>query len=98
MLPLEVTATLAVDTAATTTTDPELETELAALVAVYQLGFDERAELTAKEEGVEESSVMAARLPFVLALLVAGAIEMEAEEEETVVALVLLGEEPHNPA
>lgn len=97
MLPLEVTATLAVDTAATTTTDPELETELAALVAVYQLVFDERAELTEKEEGVEEPSVMAARLPFVLALLVAGAIEMEAEEEE-VVALVLLGEEPHNPA
>lgn len=98
MLPLEVTATLAVDTAATTTTDPELETELAALVAAYQLGFDERAELTEKEEGVEESSVTAARLPFVLALLAARAIEMEAEEEEAVVALVLLGEEPHNPA
>lgn len=98
MLPLEVTATLAVDTAATTTTDPELETELAALVAVYQLVFDERAELIEEEEGMEEPSVMAARLPFVLALLVAGAIEMEAEEEEAVVALVVLGKEPHNPA
>lgn len=97
MLPLEVTATLAVDTAATTTTDPELETELAELVAVYRLGFDERAELTEEEEGMEESSVMAARLPFVLALLVRGTIEMEAEEEEVVV-LVLLGKEPHNPA
>lgn len=98
MLPLEVTATLAVDTAATTTTDPELETELAELVAVYRLGFDERAELTEEEEGMEESSVMAARLPFVLALLVRGTIEMEAEEEEEVVVLVLLGKEPHNPA
>lgn len=98
MLPLEVTATLADDTAATTTTDPELETELAALVAVYQLVFDERAELIEEEEGMEEPSVMAARLPFVLALLVAGAIEMEAEEEEAVVALVVLGKEPHNPA
>lgn len=98
MLPLEVTATLAVDTAATTTTEPELETELAALVAVYQLGFDERAELIEEEEGMEESSVMAARLPFVLALLVRGMIEMEAEEEEEVVVLVLLGKEPHNPA
>lgn len=98
MLPLEDTATLAVDTAATTTTDPELETELAALVAVYQLVFDERAELTEKEEGVEEPSVMAARLPFVLALLVTGTIEMETEEEEAVIALVPLGKEPHTPA
>lgn len=98
MLPLEDTATLTVDTAATTTTDPELETELAALVAVYQLVFDERAELIEEEEGMEEPSVMAARLPFVLALLVTGTIEMEAEEEEEVVVLVLLGKEPHNPA
>lgn len=99
MLPLEVTAVLAVDTAATTTTNSELETELAALVGVYQLMLEERAELVAEKEGEEEPSVMTARLPLILALLVAVSIEVEAEEnEETVVALVLLDKEPHNPA
>ena len=95
MLPLEVTAVLAVDTAATTTTN----SELAALVGVYQLMLEERAELVAEKEGEEEPSVMTARLPLILALLVAVSIEVEAEEdEETVVALVLLDKEPHNPA